>query len=118
MAEKKSQPEAAIPEPTSGVEPPSRQASNAGADAGTPVPAAEEEFEVLSADYLRCTFTGGKWSKLYVDDPAQPADGFTIRAPSNESEADVLCRAYQKADPAKRKTMRASFEADIARNKR
>ena len=54
----------------------------------------------------------------YGDDPAQPADGFTIRAPSNESEADVLCRAYQKADPSKRKTMRASFEADIARNKR
>jgi hypothetical protein len=83
-----------------------------------PQPDSDEEPEVLSAKYLRCTFAGGKWSRLFVDDPAQPGDGFTIRAPSNESEADVLCRAYEQADAVKRRTMRASFQLDIARNKR
>lgn len=79
-------------------------------------PDVEEEPELLSPSYLRCTFATGQWSKLFVDDPAQPADGFTIRAPADEGEAAVLCRAYEQADAAKRRTMRASFERDI--NKR
>lgn len=81
-------------------------------------PERDEEPELLSAKYLQCTFAGGQWSKLFVDDPAQPAEGFTIRAPAKDSEADVLCRAYQQADPAKRRTMRAAFQRDIARDKR
>lgn len=77
----------------------------------------EEEPEVLSAKYLRCQFMGGQWSKIYVDDAAQPSDGFTIRAPTTESEADVLCRAYEKADATKRRTMCASFQRDIERGR-
>jgi hypothetical protein len=75
----------------------------------------EEAPEEVSAPYLRCTFTSGQWLKVFVDDPAQPKDGFTIRAPANEREADVLCRAWEHADAAKRQSMRASFEKDIQR---
>ena len=74
--------------------------------------------ELLSAEYIRCTLTAGKWSKLYVDRPAQPRDGFTIRTPDDEREVDLLCRAYEQADAKKRLTMRASFERANARNKR
>ena len=81
------------------------------------VEADEDEPELLSANYLCCAFSRGRWTKIYVDKPAQPTDGFTIRAPANESEADVLCRAYEKADAEKRKSMRASFQRDIARNR-
>ncbi len=72
-----------------------------------------EEVESLSANYLQCVFTGGEWMKLYVDDAAQPANGFTIPAPLNDAEADVLCRAYEKADAARRRAMRSQFELTI-----
>ena len=49
---------------------------------------------------------------------AQPAEGFTIPAPANDAEADVLCRAYQKADAAKRRAMRAQFELAIKQQRR
>ena len=80
-----------------------------------PEPAAtpDEEVEALSADYLQCVFANGAWTKLYVDSAAQPAGGFTIPAPSSEAEADVLCRAWEKADAAKRRAMRAQFELTI-----
>lgn len=108
---KKSQPEA--------VEPVSVPAATVTAQ---PVPflRADEpdEPEVLSAPYVQCTFAGGKWSRLYVDEPAQPRDGFTIPTPSDDREVDVLCRAYEKANAEKRRTMRASFELAIARSKR
>jgi hypothetical protein len=78
----------------------------------------DDEPELLSANYLRCTLSGGQWLKLFVDDPKQPGDGFTIRAPADEREADLLCRAYETANAAKRQTMRASFQRDIARNGR
>lgn len=89
-----------------------------------PVPAAaasanpEDEIEAISADYLQCTFTGGEWMRMYVSDPKQPPDGFTIPAPSNDAEADVLCRAYERADPKKRQAMRASFEAAMKQKRR
>ena len=72
-----------------------------------------EEVEALSADYLQCVLMAGKWTKLYVGEAAQPPEGFTIPAPSSDTEADVLCRAYEKADPAKRRAMRAQFELAI-----
>lgn len=77
-----------------------------------------EDAEILSADYLQCVFRGGKWLKLYVESPAQPRDGFTIVAPANDAEADVLCRAWEKADTEKRKAMRARFEAAIKQQQR
>lgn len=73
----------------------------------------DEDVEALSADYLQCVFANGAWTKLYVDSAAQPADGFTIPAPSTDAEADVLCRAYERADAAKRRAMRAQFELTI-----
>jgi hypothetical protein len=85
----------------------------------TPPPAIEvadevdddvEEIEAMSTQYLQCVFSNGRWDKLYVDKPKQPADGFTIVAPNDEREADVLCRAYEKAAPDVRKAMRARFE--------
>ncbi len=82
------------------------------------LPADQEEVEILSADYLQCTFNGREWVRVYVSDPAQPANGFTVLAPSDESEVDVLCRAYAKADAGKRLAMRQSFELAIARNRR
>ena len=70
----------------------------------------DEEPETLSMPYLQCIFSDGQWQKLYVDKPAQPADGFTIVAPADEREADVLCRAYEKAAADVRRAMRARFE--------
>jgi hypothetical protein len=88
----------------------------------TPVaPSVSDEIEapdLLSAEFIRCTFAGGKWTKLYVDKPAQPPDGFTIRTPDDERKVDMLCRDYQQADAKKRMTMRAAFERANARNKR
>ena len=74
----------------------------------------DEEPEELSAPFLQCTLGAGEWMKLYVTDRKQPVEGFTIPAPSNESEVDVLCRAYEKADANRRRAMRASFEQAIA----
>jgi hypothetical protein len=54
--------------------------------------------------------------KLYVDDPKQPGDGFTIPAPSDESEVDVLCRAYENGGAQVRRAMRESFALTITRN--
>ena len=77
----------------------------------------DEEPEELSAPFLQCTFGDGKWMKLYVTDQKQPREGFTIPSPSNEAEVDVLCRAYEKADPTRRRAMRASFELAITQKR-
>lgn len=77
----------------------------------------DDEPEILSAPYLRCTLEGGKWFRVYVDDPAQPASGFTIATPADDSEADVLCRAYENAKSDARRAMRLSFEQAIARSR-
>jgi hypothetical protein len=78
----------------------------------------DDEVEVVAAPYLQCRLTAGTWSKLYVEKPEQPKDGFTIVAPSDDAEVDVLCRAYQAASVLKRSEMRASFELAIAQNRR
>jgi len=113
-----------------GAQPPPPPAAKAEVErAATSVPAeaipllpndaeVEDEPETLSTQYLQCTFSGGRWEKLYVDKPEQPADGFTILAVSDEREVDVLCRAYQTAGVQARRAMRASFELAIARKQR
>jgi hypothetical protein len=53
-----------------------------------------------------------------VYEPVQPAEGFTILAPSDDAEVTVLCRAYQAANAAKRSEMRARFERAIAQSLR
>ena len=78
----------------------------------------DEEPEMLAAPYLRCTLSGGKWLRIYSDDASQPAEGFTIATPSDDKEADVLCRSYEKAGPQARAAMRKSFADAIARSKR
>jgi hypothetical protein len=78
----------------------------------------DDEAEVVSAPYLQCTLSGGRWDKLYVAKPVQPDEGFTIVAPSDDAEVDVLCRAYQAANALKRREMRASFERAIAQSRR
>ena len=88
----------------------------------TALPPAEEveeveEAEELSADFLQCTLAGGQWTRVYVAQPEQPKEGFTIPVPSNEAEADVLCRMYERSDPAKRQAMRAKFAQTIAARK-
>ena len=70
----------------------------------------EDDAELVSAPYLQCILSAGTWDKIFVESPQQPAEGFTIVAPANEAEADVLCRAYQAANAPKRREMRASFE--------
>lgn len=69
----------------------------------------DDEPEAMSTQYLQCVFSNGRWDKLYVGTPKQPAEGFTIAAPADEREADVLCRAYEKAPPDARKAMQARF---------
>ncbi|HEX7422159.1 MAG TPA: PilZ domain-containing protein [Thermoanaerobaculia bacterium] len=77
----------------------------------------DDEPEVLDAPFLQCTLGSGEWMKLYVTDRKQPSEGFTIPAPSNEAEVEVLCRAYEKADAKRRQAMRASFELAIAQKR-
>lgn len=97
-----------------------KSAAVAPAPAAPPSPAeiVDDEPETLSAPYLRCTLAGGKWLRIYSDDSSQPADGFTIETPSNESEVDVLCRSFEKAGPQARAAMRKSFADTIARSRR
>jgi hypothetical protein len=70
----------------------------------------EDDAELVSAPYLQCILSAGQWDKIFVENPQQPSEGFTIVAPLNDAEADVLCRAYQAANGPKRREMRASFE--------
>lgn len=73
----------------------------------------DDEPEELSARYLRCTLTGGQWTNIFVDDPTQPPDGFTIVAPANEKEAELLRQAWQQAGAEKRSAMRKKFEQKL-----
>ena len=74
-----------------------------------------EEIESMSTQYLQCVFSNGRWDKLYVDKPKQPADGFTILAPKDDREADVLCRpAYEKAAPDARKADAREIRKGVA----
>ena len=82
-----------------------------------PFIAVDDEPELLDAPYLQFTFGRGQWTKLYVDSPQQPKEGFTIVAPSNDGEVDVLCRAYEKAGADKRRAMRASFEQALTQKR-
>ncbi len=38
------------------------------------------------------------WRKKRTHDPGQPAEGFTISANEDHSQADLLCEAYEKSD--------------------
>lgn len=76
---------------------------------------ADDDAEVLAAPFLQCTLVSGAWQKFYVDKPAQPENGFTIPAPPNEREADVLCKAYERANAETRRAMRAQFQQAISR---
>jgi hypothetical protein len=78
----------------------------------------DDDYELLAADYVQCTFDGREWTKLYTSDPAQPSNGFTVIAPSSDHEVDLLCRAYAKADADRRRVMRATFERQIAQKQR
>lgn len=78
----------------------------------------EDEADAVSAPYLQCRLSGRIWERLYVEDPHQPPEGFTIMAPANDTEADVLCRAYQAASTIKRREMRMTFEQAIAKSRR
>lgn len=78
----------------------------------------DDEADVVSALYLQCRLITGTWDKLYVEKPEQPPEGFTILAPSDDGEVDVLCRAYQTANALKRREMRASFELAIKQSRR
>ena len=78
----------------------------------------EEEPEPVSALYLQCVLSGGKWERFFVEAPDQPLEGFTIVAPSDDSEVEVLCRAYAGANAQKRREMRAAFEHAIAQGRR
>ena len=77
----------------------------------------EEEPEPVSAQYLQCVLSGGTWERMFVETPEQPAEGFTIVAPSDDSEVEVLCRAYAAASAQKRGQMRAAFEHAIAQSR-
>lgn len=78
---------------------------------------AEDEPDVVSGRYLQCRLRASGWEKLYTEDPEQPREGFTIVAPENDAEADVLCRAYETANAQKRQKMRASFEHMITQSR-
>lgn len=100
------------------AEPEPEPAATPAAVAAPFLRADDEEPEVVSALYLQCVLSGGKWERLFVEAPDQPPEGFTIVAPSSDSEVEVLCRAYLAATAPKRREMRAAFEHAIVQGRR
>jgi len=56
--------------------------------------------------YTHCSLEGERWAITTVDNPEQPAEGFTVSAAEPRSEIDTLCWTYQNADPEGRKLIR------------
>lgn len=56
--------------------------------------------------YLCCRLIRNRWQKKWTLTPAQPEDGFTIRAAEPIDQVDKLCQAYRKTDEPGRNFIR------------
>lgn len=53
------------------------------------------------------------WWRVPSEDPAQPADGFTVSAWENEDEVETLCKTYENADEEGRRLIRMVAELSV-----
>jgi hypothetical protein len=55
----------------------------------------------------------GRWVRGAAVDSRQPGDGFTVAAYEEESDLEVLCRAYELADDENRQLIRLVAELSV-----
>ncbi|HWW59982.1 MAG TPA: hypothetical protein VN181_01315 [Thermoanaerobaculia bacterium] len=68
-----------------------------------------------SHGYVTCLLKEGKWWRMPVASPKQPAgDGFTVAAHEDEEELDMLCRTYETLDAEGRRLIRLVAELSVA----
>jgi hypothetical protein len=60
--------------------------------------------------YLRYELNARKWIRRRTDEPAQPANGFTVAAFEDEEDLETLCKAYEAADEEGRRLIRLVAE--------
>jgi hypothetical protein len=63
--------------------------------------------------YAQYRLHASGWQKEYVAEPAQPADGFTIRR--GRDDFHELQRAFEAADPETRAMMRIALQTELQR---
>jgi hypothetical protein len=63
--------------------------------------------------YAQFRLTRNGWVKDYVDSPAQPPDGFTIRR--ERRDFDEFQRTFEAADPDTRRMMQIALESRLRR---
>jgi hypothetical protein len=57
--------------------------------------------------YVRCTLDEkGQWRRERVNDPTQPASGFTVLSEEDPAEIDLLCRTFASASEPQRNLIR------------
>jgi len=64
--------------------------------------------------YVSYCLENRNWRKKRTHDPEQPPDGFTISANEDHSEAELLCRAYEKSDGEGRRMIQLFAQLSIA----
>ena len=65
------------------------------------------------ADTFRIYLDNQNWRKKRTHDPGQPADGFTISANEDHSQAELLCQAYEKSDDEGRRMIQLFAQLSI-----
>ena len=63
--------------------------------------------------YICYHFENNMWKEKRTHDPGQPAEGFTISALEDRSQADLLCEAYQRSDREGRKMIQLFAQLSI-----
>jgi hypothetical protein len=58
---------------------------------------------VVDRGYVRCAFTGNRWTKKWSRTSDQPEEGFTVPATEPADHVEQLCEMYEKADDDGRK---------------
>jgi hypothetical protein len=63
--------------------------------------------------YICYSIDNRQWRMKRTNDPSQPADGFTISATEDVSQAKLLCDAYEKSDVPGRKMIQLFAQLSI-----
>lgn len=64
--------------------------------------------------YICYHFENNRWRRKRTHDPGQPADGFTISASEDHSQAELLCDAYIRSDAEGRRMIQLFAQLSIA----
>lgn len=68
---------------------------------------------VKETGYVCYALEHNQWRRKRTHDPGQPHDGFTISAAEDHSQAELLCDAYQRSDPAGRRMIQLLAQLSI-----